>query len=59
MQPVGGGQREAQQQRPPAGWGHAVQFGLPHDFRAIGVGPTMRPASLGIRSAGVCSEMAK
>ena len=38
MQTVGGGLGKAQQQRPPAGWGHALQFGLPHDFRAIGVG---------------------
>ena len=38
MQPVGGGQGKAQQQRPPARRGHALQFGFPHDLRAIGVG---------------------
>jgi hypothetical protein len=37
MQPIGRGLGEAQQQRPSAGRGHALQFGLPHNFRGVRV----------------------
>jgi PEP-CTERM motif len=58
MQPVGRGLGEAQQKRPAAGRGHALELGLAHDFGAEGVGDD--EARLGGHQAGGRrSEMAK